>query len=106
MKMLCCAYHQRPISNDWLYTYTFVEGVLVDAKLDMTRPVCARSPESQPYPGLHHKQHGQQVEGGDSALLLCSGETPLGVLHPDLEPPAQERHGAVGAAPEEGHKMI
>ena len=31
--------------------------------------------ESQPYPGLHHKKCGQQVEGGDSAPLLRSGET-------------------------------
>jgi len=30
------------------------------------------SPEGQPYPGLHQKQHGQQVKGGDSAPLLCS----------------------------------
>ena len=28
------------------------------------------SPESQPYPGLHQKQCGQQVKGGDSATLL------------------------------------
>jgi len=63
-----------------------------------------RSPEGQPYPGLHQKQHGQQLEGGDSASLLCSGETPPGVLRLALEPSAQERHGPVGAGPEEGHR--
>jgi len=31
---------------------------------------CPSSPESQPYPGLHQKQCGQQGEGGD--LPLCS----------------------------------
>jgi len=66
--------------------------------------MCARSPGSQSYPGLYQKQCGQQVEGGDSAPLLCSGETPPGVLHPALEPSAQERHGATGVGPEEGHK--
>jgi len=66
--------------------------------------VGARSPEGQPCPGLHHKQHGQQVEGGGSAPLLCSGETPAEVLCPALGPSAQERHGPVGACPEEGHK--
>ena len=62
--------------------------------------------KSELYPGLHPKQCDQQVEGGDSALLLHSGETPPGVLCPalELEPSAQERHRAVGAGPEEGHK--
>ena len=54
--------------------------------------------------GLHQKKHGQQVEEGDSAPLLCSGETPPGVLCPALKPLAQERHGSVSAGPDEGHK--
>ena len=38
--------------------------------------MCARSP-GQPCPGLHPQQRGQQGEGGGSAPLLRSGETPL-----------------------------
>jgi len=68
--------------------------------------VCAGSPESQPCPGLHPQQHGQQGEGGDSAPLPWSAETPLGVLHPALEPSAEDRPGAVGAGPEEAPAMI
>ena len=66
--------------------------------------MCACSSEGQPYSGLCEEKRGQQIEGGDSAPLLCSGETPLGDLYPALEPPAQEGHGAIGAGPEEGQK--
>ncbi|KAK4830261.1 hypothetical protein QYF61_009354 [Mycteria americana] len=39
---------------------------------EMTLYAC--SPESQVYPGLHKKQHGQQVEGGDSLLYSALGD--------------------------------
>jgi len=68
--------------------------------------VCACSPKGQPYPALHQEKSGQQVEGGDSSLLLFSSETPPGVLHSALELSAQQRHGTVGAGPEEATKMI
>ena len=68
--------------------------------------MCACSPESQPCPGLHQKRRDQQVEGGDPAPLLRSCETPPAVLHPALGAPVQERHGAVGASPEEATKLI
>jgi len=66
--------------------------------------MCSCSPAGQQYPVLHTEKRGQQVKGGNSAPLLCPGETPPGALCPALKPPAQERHGVVGAGPEEGHK--
>lgn len=41
---------------------------------------------------------------GNSPFVLRSGETPPAVLRPALGSSAQERHGPVGAGPEEGHK--
>ena len=49
-------------------------------------------------------QETLQRAGRGSAPLLCSVETPPGVLCPALEPSAQERHGPVGVGPEEGHR--
>jgi len=68
--------------------------------------MCTCSPEGQPYPGLHQKKCGQQVEGRYSVPLLHSGETPPGVLCPALEPSTHERQAAVGLGPEEATKMI
>ncbi|KAK4826803.1 LOW QUALITY PROTEIN: hypothetical protein QYF61_011611 [Mycteria americana] len=60
-------------------------------------------PESQLSSGLHPKQRGQQVEGGDSAPLLPCPETPLEHC---VQLWAQDRHGPVGAGPEEATEMV
>jgi len=62
------------------------------------------SSESQLYPGLHQKKHGQQDKGGDPDPLLCAGEPSPGILCPDVETSAQKRRGPVRVCPEEGHK--
>ena len=55
-------------------------------------------------PRLYQTKHGQQVEGGDSAPLLRSGESPPAVLRPAPGSSLQDRHGPAGVGPEEGHK--
>ena len=52
------------------------------------------------HPGLHQKRGDQQGERGDA--LLCHCEASSGVPGPRLGP--QDRQGAVGEGPEEGHK--
>jgi len=66
--------------------------------------MCALSPESQPYPGLHQKKQSQQVKRGDSTPLLRCGETLPRVLNPAPESSARKRPGPVGFGSEEGHK--
>ncbi|GAB0185043.1 mitochondrial enolase superfamily member 1 [Grus japonensis] len=98
--------HDYRLDEEWIESSPEEKdlGVLIDEKLNMSPAVRACSPESQLCPGLHQKRCDQQVEGGDPAPLLCSGETPPGVLHPALGAPVQERHGAVGESSEEGHE--
>ena len=64
----------------------------MNGKLDIEPAMCLHSPEGQLYPGLHRKKHGQQLEGGDPAPLLCAGEASPGVLCPDMELSVKEGH--------------
>ncbi|PKU41064.1 hypothetical protein llap_8639 [Limosa lapponica baueri] len=73
--------------------------VLVDEKLNMSRQ-CALAAQ------WHQKKCGQQVEGGDSAPLLCSGETPPGVLCPALESSTQKHVDLLKQVQQRATKMI
>ena len=55
--------------------------------------VCLCGQEDQWYPGVHYKECGQQVKGGDPPALLCPGEATSGVLCPVLGFSVQERQG-------------
>ncbi|KAK4831694.1 hypothetical protein QYF61_018746 [Mycteria americana] len=72
-------------ANDNITIFTRILDGLLDGYDNRLRPglgvglecvpaMCAHSPEHQSHPGLHQKQLGQQVKGGDSPPLLCSCE--------------------------------
>jgi len=66
--------------------------------------VCPGGQEGQWCPGVHLKECGQQVKGGDPAPLLCPGAALPGVLCPVLGSQGQKRQGSPGRSPAEGHR--
>jgi len=78
--------------------------MLVDVKLklDMSHPCVLAAQKANHILGCIKRSMASRSR--EVILPLCSGETSPGVLCPAMEPSAQERHGAVGAGPEEGHK--
>jgi len=79
-------------------------GTLVDEKLDLNWERALIAQKASHALGCIPSSVASQAREG--ILPLCSDETPPGVLHPTLEPSAQDRHGPVGAGPEEGTKII
>jgi len=79
------------------------EKDLVGGKLDMS-PQCALAAQKANHILGCIKRSIVRMSRGDSAPLLCAGETSSEVLHPEVESSVQERHGPAGACPEEGHK--
>ncbi|KAK4815809.1 hypothetical protein QYF61_007249 [Mycteria americana] len=78
--------------------------VLVNEKLDMSQQCALTAQKANHISWAASKK----VEGGDSATLLCSGETPPGIVCPVLESSAQERNGPYlkGAYKKDGDKLF
>jgi len=80
-------------------------GVLVEEKLDMSHQCALAAQKANRILGCIKRSVASRSREG-ILPLYSTGETPSGVLRPALEPPAQKRHGPVGAGPEEATKMI
>ena len=76
---------------------------MVDGKLDMSQECALAAQKASRFLGCTKSSVASRVR--EMILPLCSVlvRTP-GILHPDVESSVQERRGAVGAHPEEGHK--
>jgi len=79
-------------------------SVLVDEKLNMTQQHVLADQNANHILGCIPRSVACTWREG--ILPLCSGEIPLGVLRPAPEPSAQERHGPVGAGPEDATAMM
>jgi len=76
--------------------------VLVDEKLDRRQQCVPAAQKANHILGFIKRTMASRSR--EVILPLCSAEIPPAVLRSALEPTVQERHGPVGAGPEEGHQ--
>lgn len=97
--------HEYRLSGEWFESSSEeVLGVVVDKKLNTSWQCSLAAQQDDHNLGCIRRSVGQQVEGGDSAPVLCSSEILPGILLSSLWPLAQEGHGIIRMNPEAGHK--
>jgi len=80
-------------------------GVLVEKKLDMSHQCALTAQKANHILGCIKRSAVSRSREVILPLHFAIMRPPPGVLHPALEPAAEEGHGCVGAGPEEGHKV-
>jgi len=100
--------HKYRLGREWIESSLEEKdlGALVDEKLNTTRHCTLTAQNANRILGGIKRSVASRAREGILPLYSALVRPHLGVLHPALEPPAQEIHGPVGAGPEKATKKI